>query len=126
MSNRNKHLIESNTSLTKTHSSKTDLILANNLNSFQKSDTTETGLRHFLKLISTFFKSHFSRQFIENLINTDFSLQSDDHDEDYSFLTKELSQIVEKHAPLKKKSNRGKHAPLMNKELRKAIYTRSK
>ena len=66
-----------------------ELILTNNSNSFQKSGTTETGLSDFHKLISTFFKSHFSRlsrkaiyyrnyknfdesKFIEDLIYTDF------------------------------------------------------
>ena len=96
------------------------MILTNNSNSFQKSGTTETGLSDFHKLISTFFKSHFSRlspkaiyyrnyknfdesKFIEDLIYTDFSLQSDDPNENYSFLTREFSKIVEKHAPLRKK-----------------------
>ena len=41
------NLIKSNTFFTKTHSSKTDLILTNNSNSFQKSGTTETGLSDF-------------------------------------------------------------------------------
>ena len=85
------NLIKSNTCFTKTHSSKADLILTNSSNSFQKSGTTETGLSDFHKLISTFFKSHFSRlspkaiyyrnyknfdesKFIEDLIYTDFSL----------------------------------------------------
>ena len=137
------NLIKSNTCFTKTHSSKIDLILTNNSNSFQKSGTTETGLSDFHKLISTFFKSHFSRlspkaiyyrnyknfdesKFIEDLIYTDFSLQSDDPNNNYSFLTREFSKIVEKHAPLRKKFIRGNHAPFMNKELRKAIYTRSR
>ena len=70
--------------------------------------------------MSTFFKSHFSRRstkaiycrnyknfdeskFIEDLIYTDFSLQSDDPNENYSFLTREFSKIVKKHAPLRKK-----------------------
>ena len=33
---------------------------------------------------------------------------------------------MEKHAPLKKKMVRGNHAPFIAKDLRKAIYTRSK
>ena len=57
---------------------------------------------------------------------TDISLQFDDPDENYSFLTREFSKIVDKHAPLRKKFIRGNHAPFMNKELRKAIYTRSR
>ena len=70
--------------------------------SYQKSATTETGLSDFHKLISTFFKSHFCRlsqkatyyrnykkfdgsEFIEYLINTDFSLESDDPGINHSF-----------------------------------------
>ena len=49
------------TCFTKRHSSKIDLILTNNSNSFQKSGKTETGLSDFHKLLSTFFKSDFSR-----------------------------------------------------------------
>ena len=37
-----------------------------------------------------------------------------------------FSELVNKHAPLKFKTLRGNHAPFMNKELQKAIYTRSK
>ena len=33
---------------------------------------------------------------------------------------------MEKHAPLKKKIVRGNHAPFITKDLRKAIYARSK
>ena len=136
------NLIKSNTCFTKTHSFK-NLILTNNSNSFQKSGTTETDLSDFHKLISTFFKSHFSRlspkaiyyrnyknfdesKFIEDLIYTDFSLQSDDPNENYSFLKREFSKIVEKDAPLRKKFIRDNHTPFMNKELRKTIYTRSR
>ena len=55
------NLIKLYTCFTKTHSSKIDLILTSNSNFFQKSGTTETGLSDFHKLISTFFKSDFSR-----------------------------------------------------------------
>ena len=96
------NLIKSDTCFTKTHSSKIDLILTNNSNSFHKSGTTETSLSDFHKLISTFFKSQFSRlspnavyyrnhknfdesKFIEHLINTDISEVP--VDENYSFLT---------------------------------------
>ena len=96
-----------------------------------------------MTFISTFFKSHFSRlspkaiyyrsyknfdesTFIEDLIYTDFSLQSDDPNENYFFLTREFSKIVEKHAPLTKKFIWCNHVPFMNKELRKAIYTTSR
>ena len=52
-------------------------------------------------------------------------MQSDGPNENYSFLA-EFSKIVEKHAPLRKKFIGGNHAPFMNKELRKAIYARSR
>ena len=35
-----------------------------------------------------------------------------------------MTKTVEKHAPLRMKFFRGNHAPFMNNELRKAIYTR--
>ena len=96
--------IKPDTCFTKTHICKTELVLTNNSNSFQKSGITKTGLSDFHKLISTFFKSHFLRimpkaiyyrnyknfnesKLTKDLINSDFSLQSDDPDRNYSFLT---------------------------------------
>ena len=37
-----------------------------------------------------------------------------------------FSNIVEKHAPLKKKFSRGNQAPFITKEFGKAIYNRSR
>ena len=91
------NLIKSVICFTKTHSSKNDLILTSNSNSIEKSDITETGSSHLPKLTSTFFKSHISKlgtkaiyyrnckncdesKFTEDLINTDFSLQSGNPD----------------------------------------------
>ena len=72
------------------------------------------------------YKNFDESTFIEDLFYTDFSLQPDDPNENYSFLSREFSKIVEKHAPLRNKFIRGNHAPFMNKELRKAIYARSR
>ena len=36
--------------------------------------------------------------FIEDLINTDFPLQSDDPDENYTFLTRKFSKIGERYS----------------------------
>ena len=44
----------------------------------------------------------------------------------YDLLTNSFLKVVNKHAPLKKKTIRGNHASFVNKELRKAIYTRSR
>ena len=47
--------------VTNSHKSTIDLILTNKPSSFQKTMATETGLSDFHKLVSTFFKSHYSR-----------------------------------------------------------------
>ena len=138
-----KNLISSPRCFTKTHKSTIDLILTNKESCFQKTKVTETGLSDFHKLISTFLRSQFCRlkpkkiyyrnfknfnekNFLEEVKNTDFRFNSDDPNENYELITNVFSNIVEKHAPLKKKFLRGNQAPLMTKEFRKAIYNRSK
>ena len=44
----------------------------------------------------------------------------------YKSFSDTFKAIVNKHAPLKKKIVRGKNAPFMTKELRKAITNRSR
>ena len=122
------NLIKSETCYTNNHKSTIDLFLTNKPRSFQ---------------ITTFIKSHFSRlkpkiihyrnfkrfdeqKFIADVKNTDFSFETDDPNGNYSALTNTFSLIVEKHTPFKKKIVRGNHAPFITKDLRKAIYTRSK
>ena len=78
------------------HKSATDLILTNKPKSFQNICITETGLGDFHKLIMTFLKTKITRlkprikvfyrnykhfednRVLENLNNTDFSLNTDD------------------------------------------------
>ena len=119
------------------------MILINKRNCFQKTKVTENGLSDFLKLISTFLRSHLSRlkpkaiyyrnykkfneqKFLEDVKNTNFCFNSDNPNENYELITDLFSKIINKHAPLKKKFLRGIEAPFLNKELRKAIYDRSK
>ena len=71
------------------------------------------------------YKKFDESNFLSDLKNTNFSFTSADPNGNYLFLTNSFSKIVEKHAPLKKKTLRGNHAPFVSKELRKAIYTRS-
>ena len=137
------NLVKSDTCFTNNHKSTIDLFLTNKPRSFQFTSVTETGLRDYHRLITTFMKSYFSRlkpkiihyrnfkrfdeqKFIDNVKNADFSFETDDPNENYSVLTNTFSSIVEKHAPLKKKIVRGNHAPFITKDLRKAIYTRSR
>ena len=55
------NLIKTETCFFKSSKSLIDLFLTNKPLSFQKTHVTETGLSDYHKLISTFFKSHFTR-----------------------------------------------------------------
>ena len=135
-------MVDAETCVTNSHKSTTDLILKNTPSSFQKSMATETGLSDFYKLVSTFFKSHYSRlkpkivyyrnfknfnksNFLKDLSNNTLFLYSDEPKENYNFLTTKFQEAVSRHAPLRKKILRGNHAPF-DKEFTKAIYTRSR
>ena len=58
--------------------------------------------------------------------NANFSCCTDNPENNYENLVNVFSSITEKHAQLKQKILRGNEAPCMTKELRKAIYTRSR
>ena len=137
------NLIKSETCYTNNHKSTIDLFFPNKPLSFQGTSTTETGLSDCHKLISSFMRSFVSRlkpkiiffrhykkfdetKFLSDLKYTNFSFTSGDPNENYLLLTNSFSKIVEKHVPLKKKTLRGNHAPFISKELRKAIYTKSR
>ena len=126
------NLIRKETCLTRDHKSTIDLILTNKPKSFQNTCITETGLSDFHKLISTFFKTQITRlkpkivfyrnykhfedsRFLEDLNSTDFSLNTDDPNENYNFITDKFLNVVNRHAPLKKKTLRGNKAPFLLK-----------
>ena len=120
-----------------------DVILTNRPNSFQKTVTTETGLSDCHKLVSTVFRSTFiklppktvryrsyktydKQNFLHELDQK--LIQGDIYktDDSYSKLTEIMSEVLEKHAPLKTKTIRGNQAPFMNKSLSKAIMNKSR
>ena len=137
------NLVKEVTCCTNNHRSTIDLILTNRPDSFQKTCSTETGVSDYHKCISTFFKSHYSKLkpkaihyrnyknfdvslFLNDLEKTTLLTNSNCPNENYQHLTENFISVVEKHAPLKKKIIRGNQAPFVNRELRKAIYTRSR
>ena len=137
------NLVKSETCFMNNHKSTIDLILTNKPRSFKITNVTETGVSDCHKLITIFTKSHISRlkprnvhyrsykyfnqeQFLSDVNEAGFSFKTSNPDEIYLVLTNAFSNIVNIHAPLKKKIVRGNDAPYMNKELRKAIYTRSR
>ena len=72
------------------------------------------------------YKKFNEPNFLNDVKNCDFSLKIDGRNENYDFLTNTFIDIVNNHAPLKKKFIRGNQAPFMTRNLRKKIYTRSR
>ena len=72
------------------------------------------------------FKNFNVKNVLEEVKNADFRFNSDNQNENYELITNAFSNIVENHAPLKKKFLRGNQVPFMTKEFRKAIYNRIK
>ena len=110
--------------------------------SFQVTNTTETGLTECHKLISSFMKSYVSHlkpktTFYRNYKNFDeeksvkgvkaahFSFSNNDPNENYSALT-DTPKLVDGHAPLKMKIQKGNHVSFISKEMRKAAYVCSR
>ena len=55
------HLVKISACFTSSHKSTIDFIMANKPKVFQKTRVTEAGISDYHKLVSTFFKSHYSR-----------------------------------------------------------------
>ena len=72
------------------------------------------------------YKHFEDSRFLEDVNSTDFSLNTDDPNENYNFTTDKFLNVVNRHAPLKKKILRCNQALFLTKELRKQIYTRIK
>ena len=111
--------------------------------SFQVTNTLVTGLSDCHKLISSFMKSYISRlkpktnfyrnyknfdeeKFVKDVKAADFSFSNNDPNENYSVLSDTFSKLVDRHAPVQMKIQRGNHAPFISKEMRKATYARSR
>ena len=103
----------------KSHKSLIDLFLTNKPLSFQKTHVTERGLSDYPKLISTFLKSHFTRQrpkvityrnykrfdenlFLNDLQKLDIKVDEENSESSYSLISNKFLEVVNKHAPLKK------------------------
>ena len=137
------YLIKSETCLTKNHKSLIDLFLTNRPLSFQKTNVSETGLSDYDKLITTFPKTNFSRlrpkvlsyrnyqnfdesKVLSNLNRTIITFDNESPNQNYNVFSSRFLEVVNVHAPLKMKIVRGNDAPFVDKQLRKAIYTRTR
>ena len=121
--------------------SKIDLMLTNKNRSFQNSQTIETGLSDFHKMTVTVLKTYYQKKSptlikyrnYKNFNDSHFrsALQSelgklDTESIDYTTFHNTFMTVLEKHAPIKEKFVRANNAPFMNKNLSKAIMSRSK
>ena len=115
-----------------------DLYLTNNPLNFQSISSVLTGLSDFHKLVLTVFKSTFVKSKPKGLFteisNTSvmkvlrktltYALSTFEKI-NYQQFDKTFIEILNKHAPMKKKLVRTNQAPYMTKALRKAIMRRS-
>ncbi len=118
-----------------------DLILTNRVHNFQNTMTVETGLSDFHCMIATVLKGGFVKRGPKIINYRDYrkfdihSFREDLQDgilresqqplTSYDTLDAIVLSVLNKHAPMKKKSVRANDGPFMTKALRKAIMKRS-
>ena len=115
-----------------------DLYITNSYRSFQNTTTVSTGLSDFHKMIVTVMKTTFPKVKPEVMIYRDYKKFCEGHFrnelktelskekvDDYETFENIFLQVLNKHAPPKKKILRANHKPYMTKTLRKAIMRRS-
>ena len=125
-----------------TNPSTIDLILTNRKRCLSNTLTTETGLSDFHRMVSMVLKNGFVKRGPKIINYLDYSkfdpvkFRSNLHDElsrccrdgtTYDNLNATIEkEVLNKHAPLKKKSVRANDGPFMTKALRKAIMLRTR
>ena len=72
------------------------------------------------------YKNFDEGTFVKDVKAADFSFSNNDPNENYSVLSDTFSKLVDRHAPLKIIIQRGNHGPFISKEMRKALYARSR
>ena len=114
-----------------------DHILTNRSRSFKFTNTFETGMSDHHLMIYTMFKMTFEksgpkiiyyrsyRNFNKDLFERDLFCQLQNVTA-YEIFEEIFTRILDSHAPLKQKLLRANNKPFVNKELKKAISTRSR
>ena len=120
--------MKTETCFTRPHKSLIDLLLTNKPLSLQKMHATETSLSGYHKLISTFFKSHFTRQrpkvityknykkfdeddFLNDLQKLEIKLDEENSESCYSLISNKFSRDCKQTCSVKEKVLRGNHFP---------------
>ena len=115
-----------------------DLFLTNSALSFQHTLTVSCGLSDFHKLVMTVLKTTFSKNKPREIVYRNYKyFNSQNFNDELKFVfSKEnidscskfnqtFLNVLNKHAPLKKKQLRANHASYVSKSMRKAIMRRS-
>ena len=114
-----------------------DLFLTNAYKSFQTTQTVSTGISDFHKMIVTVLKTTFKKAKPREILyrsykNYDDSAFKEDLKcklvdcNNYTEYEKRFVEVVNTHAPIKKRLVRANEVPYMTKALRKAIANRSR
>ena len=72
------------------------------------------------------YKNFDEDKFVKDVKAANFSFSNNDPNENYSVPLDTFSKLVDRHASLKMNIQKGNHAPFISKEMRKAIYARSR
>ena len=115
-----------------------DLFITNSASSFQNTSAVSTGLSDFHKMTVTVLKNTFPKAEPKEIIYRNYKRFSSERFKeelrntlqnaniiDYSHFEKIFLDILNVHAPVKKKKLRANETPYMTKALRKAIMKRS-
>ena len=118
-----------------------DLMLTNKCRSFQNTTVIETGISDFHKMTATVLKTCYKKEPPKIISYRDFKMFSnvifrremismlgchDINNINYGIFENIFMTLIDKYVPLKCKYIRANEAPFMNKEIRKAIMTRSR
>ena len=114
-----------------------DLFLTNCHKSFQNTKAISTGCSDFHKLVVTVLKTNFKKSKPKEIIYRSYKnfdryafreqlRHKLENCDDYITFEKNILEVLNEHAPLKKKVLRANEVPYMTKSLRKAIATRSR
>ena len=114
-----------------------DLLLTNKPRSFQHTTTFDTGLSDFHKMVISSFKCTFEKRnpkevvyrdyknFDNNIFRNDLNRVIEDS-QDWAAYEKNILSVLDRHAPVKRKTIRANHKPYITKQIRKAIMTRTR
>ena len=110
-----------------------DLIITNCSSNFQNTKTISTGLSDFHKMVVTVLKNSFQRSspkeivyrdyknFDRNVFRRELEKRLNAQINEYNHFEQIFLEVLNNHAPIKKKTLRANHVPYMTKTLRKAI-----